>query len=498
MVDRTPVAFIGPCLSGPLCNEVREACSGFRIEPPARRGDVLRVLAGRPEAILLLDGYYYTTPSVSHKEILYALAAGVRVAGASSMGALRAAELAPWGMEGIGRVATWFLEGRLDGDDEVALLHAPSDAGYRILTLALVEVRHALSALDDAPVASRTEPFLSELKTLAFDKRDEGRVREAAERHFGIDPARLLMAALNRDSVKQRDAIKALQALRTSPRGKRPQAVAVASTGYLNTYKELYLAAETGSPPLGEAWNMARVFHPAIEEFVRARRIRFLLSSAWDELTADIPEQEVDLWMERLQGGSQAQAGLPWPETELRQEALLEAKAERALGWFGSEDAALRFLAGQVGLGESVPRLLSILDRQEEHLPTWYLVRTFALTPAFGPASALASIAGRVGQAFARWAHGRRIARMDLRKLAAELWNCPDAEIERVASRRGLPVDGGNSPGLWGAMAAVAPVERLPSPPSGYEEAKAALRKATVRVPIEPPCHGPSEKRSRA
>src|SRR6185295_9326923 len=234
MVDRRSVAFIGPCLSGPLGDEVREACRGLQIEPPARRGDVLRVLASRPDAILVLDGYYYTTPAVSHKEILYALEAGVRVVGASSMGALRAAELAPWGMEGIGRVATWFLEGRLDGDDEVALLHASADAGYRTLTIALVEVRHALSVLHDAQVTSRAESFLNELKALAFTERNERRVREAAERHFGIELARSLMAALNSDSVKQRDAIEALQTLRTSPRGERPQAVAVASTGYLN------------------------------------------------------------------------------------------------------------------------------------------------------------------------------------------------------------------------------------------------------------------------
>ena len=68
-----------------------------------------------------LDGYYYTVPSVTHKELLYALDAGVRVIGASSLGALRAVELAPFGRDGAGKVFEAYRSGTLDGDDEVAL-----------------------------------------------------------------------------------------------------------------------------------------------------------------------------------------------------------------------------------------------------------------------------------------------------------------------------------------------------------------------------------------
>ena len=39
------------------------------------------------------------------------------------MGALRAAELAMFGMQGHGCVFDWFHTGFLDGDDEVAVLH---------------------------------------------------------------------------------------------------------------------------------------------------------------------------------------------------------------------------------------------------------------------------------------------------------------------------------------------------------------------------------------
>ncbi len=54
--------------------------------------------------LLLIDGYFHQVPSVQHKEILYALHQGLAVFGCSSMGALRAAELADFGMVGIGRV----------------------------------------------------------------------------------------------------------------------------------------------------------------------------------------------------------------------------------------------------------------------------------------------------------------------------------------------------------------------------------------------------------
>lgn len=480
MPDRRPVAFLGPCLSGPLALEVRSACAGFRVEPPARRGDVLRVLADQPEAILLVDGYYYTTPSVSHKEILYALAAGVHVAGASSMGALRAAELAPWGMEPIGDVAGWFLSGELEGDDEVALLHTVEEAGYRGLTIALVEVRFALSSIGLSSTQSPGGEFLDEIKALPFDAREAWLVRDAAVRHLGTELAERFVAALDRDSVKQRDAIAALQKLRgeSAPRSSRSEAVA--PTGYLNSYKEAYLAAPGGGASLGAAWNVVRALHPDVATFVRDQRIRFLLASACDRMAeSDPPPHEVDLATTSLREHLADTAGPLWVETELREEALLELKAAKAVGAWGHQVGALQFLAAELHL-QGPEDLLAILERQDEHLPSWYLVRSFAMTAACAPATALASMVGRVARSFESWAAGRRIARADLRRLAAELWGCAEVEVEAVGARRGLPLDGGNSPGLWQVLATIAPADRMPHPPPGYREAKLALTQARL------------------
>ncbi|MFE3289016.1 TfuA-like protein, partial [Streptomyces sp. NPDC059233] len=70
------------------------------------------------------------------------LTEGVDVVGAASMGALRAAELAPCGMRGLGTVYGMYASGEIDGDDEVGVLHGPAEMGYPAQTVALVNLRH--------------------------------------------------------------------------------------------------------------------------------------------------------------------------------------------------------------------------------------------------------------------------------------------------------------------------------------------------------------------
>ena len=72
--------------------------------PPASEGDVYRVALHRPQAIGIIDGYFQSVPTVRHKEILWAMSCGIHVFGCASIGALRAAELLPFGMEGVGAV----------------------------------------------------------------------------------------------------------------------------------------------------------------------------------------------------------------------------------------------------------------------------------------------------------------------------------------------------------------------------------------------------------
>ena len=89
----------------------------------------LREAASR--RIAIIDGYFERMAAVWHKEILLALERGIAVWGAASMGALRAAELAPFGMIGVGAIYRAFARGALDADDEVAVAHLPAEHGYR-------------------------------------------------------------------------------------------------------------------------------------------------------------------------------------------------------------------------------------------------------------------------------------------------------------------------------------------------------------------------------
>ena len=140
------VVFLGPSLS---IDQARRTLPA-RYLGPARCGDVLRARRLSPRAIAIVDGVFARTAAIWHKEILLALEDGISVFGASSMGALRAAELVPFGMVGIGRIFEAYRDGLYTDDDEVALLHGPADSAYREMSEAMVNIRstvaHAVSS----------------------------------------------------------------------------------------------------------------------------------------------------------------------------------------------------------------------------------------------------------------------------------------------------------------------------------------------------------------
>ena len=113
--------------------------------PPAAQGDIYRAALYRPQAIVIIDGYFSRVPAIWHKEILWAMSQGIHVFGASSMGALRAAELHPFGMIGAGRIFAAFKANELEDDDEVAVLHAPAEMGFEPLSEAMVNIRATLA-----------------------------------------------------------------------------------------------------------------------------------------------------------------------------------------------------------------------------------------------------------------------------------------------------------------------------------------------------------------
>lgn len=136
----TIIAFAGPSL--PKAD--RSEFDLVEWRPPAEAGDLLR-LEPKPGMILcLIDGYFDHRPAVRHKEILLLLSEGVRIFGASSIGALRAAEMDGFGLVGVGAIYRAYSRGTIRGDDEVALIHASAERDWRPLSVPLVDVRATL------------------------------------------------------------------------------------------------------------------------------------------------------------------------------------------------------------------------------------------------------------------------------------------------------------------------------------------------------------------
>ena len=201
---------------GPSC-PLRLARVAFDADfrPPVRHGDVWRALRERPRVMVVIDGVFEQVPAVWHKELLEALAEGVHVIGAASMGALRAAELHPFGMQGVGRIFERFRDGAWLDDDEVALMHGPAEAGYPNLSVPMANVRFTLEAAESAGVIGAADhaAFRDAAKALFHADRSWPRIEAAAAETASAAGRAALAAWLpeNRVDQKRRDALEALR-----------------------------------------------------------------------------------------------------------------------------------------------------------------------------------------------------------------------------------------------------------------------------------------------
>ena len=210
----TAVIFAGPSFPP----SKRPTIAGLEWRPPLRRGDLYLAALDRPSFIGVVDGYFETVPTVWHKEILWAMAHGVHVYGAASIGALRAAELADFGMIGIGLVYREFRSGGLTDDDEVAVLHGPAELDYVPVTEAMVNVR---STVDCALGSGIVEPnvaavLVSTAKSLFYkDRTYDLSLKLAAERGLSSGKLRRFADWLSRGKIDQKriDAQEMLSAI---------------------------------------------------------------------------------------------------------------------------------------------------------------------------------------------------------------------------------------------------------------------------------------------
>ncbi|PZQ47045.1 MAG: hypothetical protein DI556_18515 [Rhodovulum sulfidophilum] len=225
VVAVSAVLFAGPSLGGAIALP-----PGIASRPPAVAGDLYAAARDGATVIGLVDGAFEDRPTVWHKEILWALDRGVRVFGAASLGALRAVECAPFGMEGVGEIFARFRDGRLSDDAELALAFGPAELGYPALSEPLVNVRATLEAAVATRSLSRREAgaLLDRASGLFFKELTWPRLlAEAAG--LGWRPGRAERFATwldgNRVDLKRADALLLVEAVGRAlaePRPARP------------------------------------------------------------------------------------------------------------------------------------------------------------------------------------------------------------------------------------------------------------------------------------
>ncbi len=201
------IVFFGPSIAGAEVSRL----AAVTHAPPIRRGDLTAV--DGYEVIVILDGEFGQSMSVSPKEILAALARGKTVIGAASMGALRASELDRCGMLGVGWVYDRFRRSAVRRDADVALTYSPFD--FKPMTVPMVDIEYWMERTSAAGLIAGREKahLLKAARKIFFADRTADRLMDALRRAVGEDMLRSLLEFSGGaiPSVKSLDAAEAIR-----------------------------------------------------------------------------------------------------------------------------------------------------------------------------------------------------------------------------------------------------------------------------------------------
>ena len=207
-----PVIFLGPSLSH---EKARQIFPDAEYRPPAKKGDILRLAAGDARMVGLVDGVFLQDYPPTPIEV-YQLARkeGVTLAGAASLGALRAVELEKFGMIGIGRVFQLYKSGKIDADDEVAVTFGDGD--FRLQSEAMIDIRYNLYLAHKKGIIGKEakKMIAGVAKAIYFPHRNYPDIIEETKRqHPQLHEVTAFAAYIqsNRKSLKEMDAIKLLE-----------------------------------------------------------------------------------------------------------------------------------------------------------------------------------------------------------------------------------------------------------------------------------------------
>jgi hypothetical protein len=207
---KIPTVFTGISLSFAEARSIVKA----DVRPPVKRGDLDEL---RNDAVVaIIDGELHETYILPTEEIRRAVGRGLHVKGASSLGALRAAELHQSGMGGFGWVYEAFCSGRIAGTDEIAVCYDPYS--HRPLTIPLVNVRFCLARLvgNGSITAGEAANAMIALSGIRVEQRDHRTVLLRLGEVLGRGRSESIVGMISDagNNIKARDAHSLLQSLK--------------------------------------------------------------------------------------------------------------------------------------------------------------------------------------------------------------------------------------------------------------------------------------------
>ena len=215
-----PIIFLGPSLSPEKARKIFDA----DYRPPARKGDFLRLAADFAAAEMtvgFIDGVFLQDYPPTPIEVYHlARKDGVLLAGAASLGALRAVELEKFGMVGIGKIFQLYKTGKLDADDEVAVTFATEEGDYQLQSEAMIDIRYNLYLAHKKEVISKeAKNVLVKLaKEIYFPHRKYTYILEEAKNRYPMLESEINSFGSyidsNRKSLKEMDAIRLVKYLK--------------------------------------------------------------------------------------------------------------------------------------------------------------------------------------------------------------------------------------------------------------------------------------------
>jgi hypothetical protein len=166
--------FAGPTLARALKIDPELPLAGVILCPPIKRGELPDLIRQHPPGrAVIVDGLFHTEVAVGHLEIRTAISRGWQLWGVSSMGVIRAREMASLGMRGFGEVYDLYCQEGVDfRDDEVTLMHGNAP-DYQELSEPLVHIRVAVVDLVTQGILTESQgaDLIGELEQMWYAER---------------------------------------------------------------------------------------------------------------------------------------------------------------------------------------------------------------------------------------------------------------------------------------------------------------------------------------